>query len=34
MGSVPVSHPRLLAAAAVVGGIIEVLAIAILVAAG
>jgi DNA-directed RNA polymerase subunit RPC12/RpoP len=34
MGSVPVSHPRLLAAAAAVGGIIEILAIAILVAAG
>jgi DNA-directed RNA polymerase subunit RPC12/RpoP len=34
MGSVPVSHPRLLAAAAVVGGVIEVLMIAILVAAG
>ena len=34
MGSVPVSHPRLLAAAAVVGGIIEAIVIAILVAAG
>jgi DNA-directed RNA polymerase subunit RPC12/RpoP len=34
MGSVPVSHPRLLAAAAAVGGVIEVLMIAILVAAG
>ncbi len=32
MGSVPVSHPRLLAAAAVVGGVIELLMIAILVA--
>ncbi len=34
MGSVPVSHPRLLAAAASVGGVVEVIAIAILVAAG
>ncbi|MGE5211403.1 MAG: TFIIB-type zinc ribbon-containing protein, partial [Acidobacteriota bacterium] len=34
MGSVPVSHPRLLAAALAVGGILEILAIAILVAAG
>jgi DNA-directed RNA polymerase subunit RPC12/RpoP len=34
MGSVPVSHPRLFAAAAVVGGVIEALMIAILVAAG
>ena len=34
MGSVPVSHPRLFAAAAVVGGIIEAIVIAILVAAG
>ena len=34
MGSVPVSHPRLLAAAAAVGGVVEVVAIAILVAAG
>jgi hypothetical protein len=31
---VPVSHPRLLAAALAVGGILEILAIAILVAAG
>jgi hypothetical protein len=34
MGSVPVSHRRLFAAAAAVGGIIEILMIAILVAAG
>jgi DNA-directed RNA polymerase subunit RPC12/RpoP len=34
MGSVPVSHRRLLAAAAAVGGVLEVIAIAILVAAG
>ncbi len=34
MGSVPVSHPRLLAAAAAVGGVIEAIVIAILVAAG